>query len=170
MALSLGGLPGFSDTDHFFSEAFRDADAFFQDVARRAPWTAGAGAQPQLGGTGAERLIFVDMFEDDKAFHVLAELPGLTKEAVKLELLANNTLRIRAEKEPSVKPPEGAKQHRDERRATGAAQGCFAPRAVRLPQSADVSKATAKMEHGVLSISVPKVAEKPKEAHTLPIE
>ena len=93
----------------------------------------------------------VDIVEDDHQFVVRADLPGLTKEDVKITV-ENSQLTIRGEKrEEEVK--EGKNYHRMER-----SYGSFY-RSFTLPTSALNSKIEAEYKDGVLTLTIPKAEE-----------
>jgi len=92
----------------------------------------------------------VDIREADDALLVQAELPGIDKKDVKLEV-KNGVLTLSGERryEKDVKEEN---VHRVER-----AYGKFA-RSFSLPTNVDTSQVAAKMEDGVLEIRLPKRA------------
>jgi HSP20 family protein len=97
----------------------------------------------------------VDIYENDDALVVKAELPGFSKEDITVEL-KDNTLMLRGERKRETEMKEGD-YHRMER-TYGAFQRSFA-----LPTTVDQQKVTAAYKDGVLELSLPKVeAAKPK--------
>jgi HSP20 family protein len=93
----------------------------------------------------------VDVRETKDDIRVQVELPGLDPENVDVQL-ENGVLRISGDKKQSLE--EGAEEggyHLIERR-----YGRF-ERSFQVPASVDASKVTAKFEHGVLTIHLPKV-------------
>jgi HSP20 family protein len=97
----------------------------------------------------------VDMYEDDAAFTLTAELPGFSKDDVQVEIKDNRlTLRGERKRESEVKD---AQYHRVER-----VYGAFR-RSIRLPAMVDADKAEAVFKDGVLKLTLPKAEEaKPK--------
>jgi HSP20 family protein len=95
----------------------------------------------------------VDILEDANAVRLVAELPGLTAEDVKLTL-ENQTLTLRGEKR-QVAEETTERVHRYER-----SYGTF-ERSFRLPGTVETDKVDARFENGVLTITLPK-AEKAK--------
>jgi HSP20 family protein len=102
----------------------------------------------------------VDIAEDANAFHIHAELPGLKRDEIKVNI-ENNLLTIEGERTRTDEKKEeanGRTFHRVER-----SWGKFY-RAFRLPQSVDQAKIEAKFANGVLELSLPKAeAVKPKQ-------
>ena len=102
----------------------------------------------------------VDIIEKQDALVVKAELPGMSKDDLKINI-EDNVLTIRGEKKQE-KEEEGAQYHLAER-----VYGVF-QRSFTLPASIDASKVKASYKDGVLVIEIPKKEEaKPKE---IPIE
>jgi HSP20 family protein len=88
----------------------------------------------------------VDLEETDDAYVLEAELPGVKREDVNIELVGNE-LSITGE----IKEPERKGTVRRQSRRTGR----FAYR-VSLPSHLDPDKVEAKLEGGILKVSVPK--------------
>jgi HSP20 family protein len=108
-------------------------------------------------GEDGERLLTpaLDITEDEQAFVVTAELPGLGKEDVKIQL-ENGVLSISGEKK-TITEAKGQSWHRAERRF-----GTFY-RAVSMPRGVTGENAEAKFDNGVLTVRVPKREDvKPK--------
>ena len=92
---------------------------------------------------------------DDKAV-VTAELPGFTKEDIKLSVVEQNVI---IESEPAIeKSDESRHFHRRERKRSGF------KRAINLPFPIDAGKVDARLKDGVLMITLPRAEEdKPKK-------
>jgi len=99
----------------------------------------------------------VDLTEDDKYLFLHAEIPGMTKEEVKISVNEERMLTIKGEKKKEQKA-EGKNFVRTER-----VYGEFS-RSFMLPDNLDFEKIGAKIENGVLELSIPKVEPpKPKD-------
>ena len=118
-------------------------EGFWKDHGRRtslsAPWD-----QFQLNPR-------LDETEDDKAFHIKVELPGMDKDDVDITL-ANGQLTIRGEKKREEEE-KGKDYYRNERTF-----GAFR-RSLPIPVDVDESKIQASFKKGVLSIKLPKSEE-----------
>jgi HSP20 family protein len=92
----------------------------------------------------------VDVFENGDRFDIVAELPGLGKDDVQIEL-KENVLTLRGERkfEDEYKDQQ---VHRMER-----SYGAFV-RSFSLPTQVEATKVEAKFKDGVLTVSVPKAA------------
>jgi len=98
----------------------------------------------------------VDISETGDEYQVSADLPGLTKDDVKISY-EDGVVTIRGEKKQE-KEDKGRNYHRVER-----CYGAF-ERSFRLPARVDVDKISAKFKDGVLDLRLPKTEEvKPKE-------
>jgi len=95
----------------------------------------------------------VDVFEDKESLKIVAELPGLKPEDVKITL-ENSTLTLRGEKK-QVAEEKTERVHRYER-----SYGSF-ERSFSLSNTVDTDKVAASFENGVLTITLLK-AEKAK--------
>jgi HSP20 family protein len=97
----------------------------------------------------------VDIREREDAYLVEIELPGLTKDDVKITM-ENNILTIQGEKKHEKEERRGD-YHRSER-----VYGSF-QRSFTLPSSVKNDKIEAQYKNGILTVSLPKVEEaKPK--------
>jgi len=97
----------------------------------------------------------VDVTEDDKAYKVTAELPGLEEKDIDVTV-AGGMLTIKGEK--SYEKDEKHKNRHVSERAYGSFQRSFA-----LPDGVDADKIAADMAKGVLTITLPKTAEAAKQ-------
>lgn len=93
----------------------------------------------------------VDVFEDEKAFSLLVELPGLQKNDVKIEV-ENGTLTISGERKPLNGEHQGGYQ-RIER-----CYGDFS-RSFTLGDIIDQQHIAAAMDQGLLTVTLPKREE-----------
>ncbi|MFC2119801.1 Hsp20/alpha crystallin family protein [Bacteroidota bacterium] len=99
----------------------------------------------------------VDVIDNEKSIRLIAELPGVKKEDVKI-LLENGLLNVSGEKKNEIETSEEINVLRNERLF-----GKF-ERKFKLPEDINPDKITAKFENGLLKISIDKlVPEKPKE-------
>ena len=97
-----------------------------------------------------------DVFEDKDAVKIVAELPGVKPEHVKLSL-ENNLLTIRGEKKQEAE--ERSEQIHRYERSYGSFQRAFV-----LPSTVDGDKISAQYQNGVLTILVPKAERaRPRE-------
>jgi len=98
----------------------------------------------------------VDVFEDKENLKIVMELPGVTPEDVKISL-ENQVLTIQGEKR-QVAEESSERWHRYER-----SYGSF-ERMFTLPSSVDAERIQAKVENGLLTVTLPKAERaKPRE-------
>ncbi|XVE61977.1 hypothetical protein DITRI_Ditri06bG0081900 [Diplodiscus trichospermus] len=100
--------------------------------------------------------------ETPEAHVFKAELPGLNKNEVKIEVEDGRVLCISGEKSME-KEVKNETWHRVER-----SSGSFVRR-FRLPENAKIEKLTAYMENGVLTVTVPKEETKHRPKRIIPI-
>ncbi len=93
----------------------------------------------------------VDIEEHEKEFVINAELPGMKKEDIKINV-KDNVLSISGEKTQEHKT-EDKNYHRTER-VFGAFQRTF-----RLPEYADQENVSAEYHEGILQVTIPKLKE-----------
>ena len=98
----------------------------------------------------------VDLSESEDLYEVEAELPGMKKEDIKIEI-HDNVLTLTGEKKQEEKSDKKS-YHRIE-----SSYGKF-ERSFRLPKEVKAEDIKAKYKNGILTIDIPKVEEtKPKE-------
>ncbi|XP_023880967.1 18.2 kDa class I heat shock protein [Quercus suber] len=106
--------------------------------------------------------IRIDWKETPEAHIFKADLPGLKKEEVKVEVEEGRILQISGERSKEQED-KNDKWHRIERSI-----GKFL-RKFRLPKNAKMDQVKASMENGVLTVTVPKEEEKKPEAKNIEI-
>jgi HSP20 family protein len=115
----------------------------------------------EVGLVPAEWAPRVDVLEREGQFVVRADLPGLSKEDIKVEV-SDDLVTIQGERKHEEKE-ERAGYYYNER-----SYGSFY-RAIPLPEGADASKATADFHKGVLEVTVPAPARRESKAKRLEI-
>jgi HSP20 family protein len=112
------------------------------------PWSTASGQ----GGMPA-----LDVSETDDEYVVMASLPGVKPEDVKLSV-QNNMLTIAGECCRDEERKEGERSLQRERR-----HGTFS-RSISLPAAVDADRANAQFEHGCLRLTLPKAeAARPRQ-------
>jgi HSP20 family protein len=132
-----------------FSE---DMDRLFEGVGPR--W----GAMQEEGGLWSPP---IEVSEQDGQFVVCAELPGIRKEDVKVELTPRGLMITGERKRDREERREGF--YRSER-----SYGTFS-RTIPIPEEANLEQAKAQFEDGILKVSLP-VPESKRQRREIPIE
>lgn len=96
----------------------------------------------------------IDISEDENSINVIAEIPGVKKENLKITL-QDNILTIEGEKKKEEEQKE--KNYFRSERVFGSFKRSFT-----LPAEVDSEKIDAKFENGSLAISIKKMEQKPK--------
>ena len=107
----------------------------------------------------------VNVSEDDKEYKVEVAAPGMTKDDFNIELTSDGDIVISMEKKTENK--EGGDKKTYLRREFSYSK--FEQRFT-LPENVEKSKISAGMEHGVLTINIPKKTEEEKAKESLNIE
>jgi HSP20 family protein len=104
----------------------------------------------------------IDMSEDDKAYNIAAELPGMEAKDIDVSV-TGDMLVLKGEKRQEKE--ENDKNFHFSERAYGSFQ-----RAFELPASVDRSKVAADFSKGVLTITLPKTTEAQKPAKKIEVK
>ena len=98
----------------------------------------------------------MDVFEDESGIHLRLEFPGVKKEDINISLdegILEISASARAEAESDT---EGGSATRDE--------SYLYRRSVTLPEGTDTGGIEARLEHGILEVTLPKAEErKPRQ-------
>jgi len=127
-------------------EPFNELEQVTQRMRRMLEQTIGGGWTSPLLTEGAGWSPFVDIEEQDDTSVLEAELPGVKRDDVNIEVVGNE---LSITGEIKEKERKGALRRRTRR------TGRFEYR-VRLPEQVDASKIEASLDQGVLTIRVPK--------------
>jgi len=131
-----------------------DMERMMSELVRR-PF-AGFGTTPFRGLLGDLGTIgmspAIDVFEEDGAIVVKAELPGLTRKDIEVKLI-DNTLEISGEKKTEEKI-----DRRDYLKVERS-YGKFS-RTLRLPEGLDGEHVTANFSDGLLEVKIPRIESK----------
>ncbi len=101
----------------------------------------------------------VDLYQDNDAYVIRAELPGFRKEDISVEM-ADGMLTISGH----LKTEQKAEQKEQQEGAPTTSQERRVSRSLTLPENLDANKIHAAYENGVLTITLPKAEEvKPKQ-------
>jgi len=115
----------------------RELDRLFGDLERAPSFATNFTPTVSFNDTG-------------EALTLRAELPGLTEKEIDINVTAN-TLTVKAARKTEA--PEGYTAHRQERQSFSFAQS------YELPSRVDPEKVQASLKQGVLTLTLPKVAE-----------
>ncbi|RUO28129.1 hypothetical protein CWE12_12985 [Aliidiomarina sedimenti] len=142
------------DIDRLFADTFRSLnvpDLFDRGAKHESLWNGSALLRPNL-----------DIQEHADHYELSVELPGVSKNDLKLNL-EGNLLSISGEKKHESKSGEEGKYHRIER-----SYGSFA-RTLTLPDDIDSKSIKASFNDGVLKIEIKRVKGKESAASEIPI-
>jgi len=125
----------------------------------------------------------INLSEDEKNYYIHADLPGLNKDQVKMELSDDDrVLTISGERETVIDnsndekkaKKEGKKEKKNKNNKKYSKIECSYGRFERsfsLPENTDINAIKAKMENGVLEVTLPKIAApKPEPKRTIQIQ
>jgi HSP20 family protein len=152
------------DDDRSF-EVFRtEMDSLHRNIDRLLADAWGGSFAPALlseAWTTGKITPNLDVAEDDEAFRVTVELPGMSDKDVAVTV-ADRTLTIRGEKKEEKERKEKEVFRRER------AYGSFR-RTIELPIDVDAAKIEAKFKDGVLTIGLPKTKEAQQRVKQIPV-
>jgi HSP20 family protein len=149
-----GGLRGLEPEERAFEGFRREIEGLHREMDRlfEGMWREGVGTSllPDYW-TRRELVPQLDVSEDDKAFHVKVELPGMDQQDVDVTM-SDRMLMIRGEKKEEKEAKE--KDYYRRERAYGAFR-----RSIEIPAAVDATKIEASFSKGILTIDLPKTKE-----------
>lgn len=130
---TIGARDAFSELERMR----RQMDRLFEDMGSGTAGQLSAGVFP-----------LINLTEDKDNFYIKAELPGIKSNEIEIQATGNN-ISISGERKISAESGN-AKYHRRERDS-----GKFS-RVIGLPNDIKAEKVDAKMENGILTLTIPK--------------
>ncbi|HEX7081788.1 MAG TPA: Hsp20/alpha crystallin family protein [Gammaproteobacteria bacterium] len=149
-----GGLRRGEPEERSFESFRREIETLHREMDRlfEGMWREGFRAWPLPDYWARRELVpQLDVSEDDKAFHVKVELPGMDQQDVDVTL-SDRTLTIRGEKKEEREAKD--KDYYRRERAYGAFR-----RSIEIPAAVDPTNIEASFSKGVLTIVLPKTKE-----------
>jgi HSP20 family protein len=139
-----------------FESLRREIDHLFENFGRQL-WSPSLGslAEPFRRAVGRGATPATDVTDTASAYQISTELPGMEDKNVSVSL-ANGQLTIKGEKREDYYVQE---------RHFGSYERSF-----RLPEDVDVEKISATFKNGVLTVTLPKIAEAQKPAKTIDVK
>lgn len=137
----------------FIRRFAEEMDRLFDDfgvefsMLRPGPIARGHERRPEAGRPETEWSPRIDVKEDDGRLLVRADLPGLARDDIQVEM-TEDTLTIQGERK------QEKKEEREGYSYTECSYGRFY-RAIPLPEGIDTTKVTAEFQNGVLEIGIP---------------
>ena len=155
---------GFENPFAFMHRFVEEMDRLFEDFGLHMPRFVTRGRELLRRETGLVPAAWsprVDVLQQDDRYIVRADLPGLTKDDVKVEL-NDEMLIIQGErKQEKTEEREGYSYNE-------CSYGSFY-RSIPLPAGADASKATAEFRNGVLEVTIPAPTQPEKQVRRLEV-
>jgi len=156
-------VPARRETEwHPFDNLRREVDRLFEDFGFwRGPRRSLIDLEPRWPRAWDIGSPAVDVVENDKAYEVTAELPGLDEKSIDVRF-ANGTLTIMGEK--TEEREEKKKDYYVSERSYGSFR-----RAFQVPDGVDTDKIGASFKNGVLTVTLPKSPEAQKTEKKIPV-
>ena len=129
---------------------YRPFTSLFRDEFADRDWNSLFFGAPLGNRTAATFTPAVDVVEQENAFVVRAEIPGIAPNEIEVQV-ENDVLTLRGERK------QDKQEERDGYRRVERSYGSFS-RSFVLPKGTHVDAIEARAENGVLSVSIPKVA------------
>jgi len=115
----------------------------------------------------------IDITEGEKQYHIYVDLPGMTKEQIHMEIIEDHILKLSGERkfnneendDPTQEPPPSKERYMVVEREYGKFE-----RSLMIPGNANSDTIQAKMENGVLEITIDKKETPKKQARTIQIQ
>jgi len=149
-----------------FENLRQDVDRLFDDVGRGLWQSFGRlpiAAEPLFRSDLAlASMPAVDIVEGEKAYNLIAELPGMDEKAIEVKV-ANGTLTIKGEGQEEKE--EKKQDYYLHERNFGSFERSFG-----IPESVDADKIAATFSKGLLTVTLPKKPEAQKPARKVEVK
>jgi len=136
-----------------------DMDRLFEGF--RNDWQ-NAFMYPRGGATDSVRQPLVDLADNGKEYIVKAEIPGVNKEDLNIEV-SENSIEISAESKEEKREEKKGYIRRERRYASFY-------RSIPLPEEIVPDKANADLKEGVLTVTLPKTSAPEKKGKKVPVK
>lgn len=161
----LAPAPREREVAHPLSGLRNEIDRLFEDFFEMTPFRRGLFDWDPFRRiervTGAT-VPSVDISEDEKAFRIAAEMPGIDEDDIEVTL-SEGVLRLKGHKKEE-------KEERDENHYVSERRYGSFERSFRLPESVDADKVEADLKKGVLTLTLPKTEEARKAARKIKVK
>ncbi len=152
------------EMDRAMYDMRREMERMWDMGARRSMWDMGMGdlwTTPRMQTMGTPA---VDTKDTGREYVVTADLPGMNKGDIEVEVTGDRlSIRGRHKEEAEETSPEGEWVRRERR------SSAF-NRVIRLPEEVRADECRAEMDNGVLRVSLPKVTPKETKSRRLKVE
>jgi HSP20 family protein len=146
----------------FWRQGWGDLDRVFDNFRRDFERTMTSFPAMNLPSISVSS-VSCDVLDEGDHYVINAELPGVVKEDVKLNVSDNN---VEISAEHKEEKEEKKKNYVRKERRTFSYH-----RSLPLPEKVDSSKAKAKLNNGILSVEIPKITPTPKlKSQDIPVQ
>jgi len=146
------------EEDYPFYSLQREMNLLFDDFFRGFDVEPFAELEARFAGFSPS----IDVLEDDEAFTVRAEIPGIAEKEIELQV-TDDTITIKGEKKEEQED-KGKDFYCMER-----SYGSF-HRTIHMPATVNREEVDASFKNGILTIKLPKIGETPAKTKKIPIK
>ncbi|ORY23291.1 HSP20-like chaperone [Neocallimastix californiae] len=112
----------------------------------------------------------INLSEDENNYYIHADLPGMKKDQVKMELSDEDRILTISESEKKEQKDTNKEENNKKYSRIECSYGKFS-RSFSIPENADINNIQAKMENGVLEVTLKKMeAQKNEHKHSIQIQ
>jgi len=111
----------------------------------------------------------IDITESEKQYHIYVDLPGMTKEEIHMEIIQNNILKLSGERKLNNMGKNDSQKPKKRYLVVEQEYGKF-ERSLMIPENVNSETIQAKMENGVLDITINKKEIPKKQTRVISIQ
>ena len=127
--------------DNLWNDPFTDVDKWFDGAFGLSRWPSRHNGLPNSSSSKSFR---VNIYDDNDNYYVLAELPGVDKKDVDIQL-ENAALSIKGERKHKLNDEEATTKF---------------TRTITIAEDVDVNRVSAELKDGLLQVTLPKAEER----------